>query len=71
MFSTPVRVALPSPPPPYYGLASKEKEVHLPTSVRHGLGRPYVPWAGPPMGLGWAGIVRNEWALDGLNFEIA
>ena len=41
----------------------------LDNSVRHGLGRPNAPWAGPPVGLGWAGIVRNEWALDGPGLE--
>ena len=33
-------------------------------SVRHGLGRLYGPRAWPPLGLGLAKIVRNEWALD-------
>ena len=38
-------------------------------SVRHGLGRRYGPWAGPPTGLGWDAIVRSEWALDGPGLE--
>ena len=49
--------------------AMKISHYSLHSSLRYGLGRPYGPWAGPPMGLGWAGIVRNAWALDGLGIE--
>ena len=33
-------------------------------SVHHGLGRPYGPWPWLSMGLGWAGTIRNQWALN-------
>ena len=28
-----------------------------------------MDWAGPPVGLGWAAIVRSEWTLDGAGLE--
>ena len=43
-----------------------QRKAFLLSSVRHGPGWPYGPWAGPGTGLGWAANLRYTRALDGL-----